>query len=64
MRGGQYGRVRTQVVVQRLLAALAEDAGLALSETQVKKGSVWALFFSRGALSTAEYYPALTDPER
>jgi len=52
------------VVIQHLLAALAEDASLAVPEIQAKKGSVWALFFSRGRLSTADYYPALADLDR
>jgi len=52
------------VVIQHLLAALAEDADLVLPEIQAKKGSVWALFFSGGRLSIADYYPALADPDR
>jgi len=49
------------VVILHLLAALAEDADLALPEIKARKGSIWALFFSGGRLSTADYYPALTD---
>ncbi|MGH3258246.1 MAG: bifunctional NUDIX hydrolase/histidine phosphatase family protein [Streptosporangiaceae bacterium] len=49
-------------VILHLLAALAEDADLALGEFQAKKGSVWALFFSSGRLAAADYYPDLTSP--
>jgi hypothetical protein len=49
-------------VIWHLLAALADEAGLALEEFRAKKGSVWALFFSGGQLAAADYYPALTGP--
>ncbi|MGH3418709.1 MAG: hypothetical protein ACRDOD_03810 [Streptosporangiaceae bacterium] len=49
-------------MIRRLLATLAEDAGLALSECPARKGSAWALFFAGGELATADYYPALTSP--
>ncbi len=49
-------------VIRHLLAALADDAGLALGEYPAKKGSVWALFFSGGQLAAADYYPVLTSP--
>ncbi len=49
-------------VIQHLLAALAEDAGLDVREYPAVKGSVWALFFSGGRLAAADYYPALTSP--
>jgi 8-oxo-(d)GTP phosphatase len=49
-------------VIRHLLAALAEDAGLAIGEYPAVKGSVWALFFCGGQLATADYYPALASP--
>jgi len=52
------------VVIQHLLAALAEDADLALPEIETKRGSVWALFFTHGRLSAADYYPALAGQAR
>jgi 8-oxo-dGTP pyrophosphatase MutT (NUDIX family) len=50
-------------VIQHLIAALADDAGLSVPEIRTKKGSVWALFFSRSRLAAADYYPALTSPQ-
>ena len=50
-------------VIRHLLAALAEDAGSDLEECPAKKGSVWALFSSRGLLATADYYPSLASPQ-
>ncbi|HEY1323702.1 MAG TPA: NUDIX hydrolase [Streptosporangiaceae bacterium] len=50
------------VVIRHLLATLAEDAGLALSECPARKGSAWALFFADSDLAAADYYPALTSP--
>jgi 8-oxo-(d)GTP phosphatase len=49
-------------VIRHILAALADDADLALGECPTRKGSVWALFFSGGQLAAADYYPALTSP--
>jgi 8-oxo-dGTP diphosphatase len=49
-------------VIRHLLATLAEDVGLALSECPARKGSAWALFFAVGELAAADYYPALTSP--
>jgi hypothetical protein len=49
-------------VIGHLLAALADDADLALGEFRVGQGSVWALFFCGGRLAAADYYPDLTSP--
>jgi 8-oxo-dGTP diphosphatase len=49
-------------VLQHLLAALADEAGLALPGIPAKKGSVWALFFSTGQLAAADYYAGLSSP--
>jgi len=49
-------------VIRHLLVSLAEDAGLDVREYPAVKGSVWALFFSRGRLAAADYYPDLTTP--
>ena len=48
--------------IRHLLAALADDAGLALGEFRTDQGSVWALFFCGGRLAAADYYPDLTSP--
>lgn len=58
--GGTRVVCASGVVIRHLLAALAEDAGLALSECPARNGSVWALFFVVGELAAADYYPALT----
>jgi 8-oxo-(d)GTP phosphatase len=52
------------VVIQHLLAAFADEAGLHLPEIQAGNGSVWALFFSHGRLAAADYYPDLIGPGR
>jgi len=51
-------------VVSHLLAALADEDGLAvLGEFWPKRcGSAWALSFSGGRLAAADYYPAFTSP--
>jgi hypothetical protein len=49
-------------VIGHLLAALADDADLALGEFRADKGSVWALFFCGGQLTAADYYPDLASP--
>jgi hypothetical protein len=36
--------------------------GLAIEDVRAKKGSAWALFFSGGRLSAADYYPAPHQP--
>jgi 8-oxo-(d)GTP phosphatase len=49
-------------VARHLISSLADDAGLAMEDVRAKKGSAWALFFSGGRLSAADYYPAFTSP--
>jgi len=49
-------------VICHVLAAFADEAGLALWDFRAKKASVWALFFAEGQLVTADYYPAITSP--
>lgn len=49
-------------VIRHLVAALADDADLALGALPAKKGSVWALFFSAGRLTAADYYHDLAGP--
>jgi 8-oxo-(d)GTP phosphatase len=49
-------------VIRHLIAALADDGGLALGDVRAKKGSVWALFLADGRLAAADYYPALASP--
>jgi len=49
-------------VIRHLIAALADDGGLALGDVRAKKGSVWALFLAGGRLAAADYYPALASP--
>ena len=49
-------------VARHLISSLADDAGLAMEDVRARKGSAWALFFSGGRLSAADYYPALTSP--
>jgi 8-oxo-(d)GTP phosphatase len=51
-----------RAVIRHLLAALADDAGLALGEFRTDQGNVWALFFCGGRLAAADYYPDLTSP--
>jgi len=51
------------LVIQHLLSALAEDAGLYLPEIRARNGSVWALFFSGSRLAAADYYPILSGPD-
>jgi 8-oxo-(d)GTP phosphatase len=49
-------------VIRHLVAALADDAGLALGALPARMGSVWALFFTAGRLTAADYYPDLGSP--
>jgi len=60
--GGTSAVCAPGAVIRHLLFALAEDAGLDLTGYPAVKGSVWALFFSGGRLTAADYYPALTNP--
>jgi 8-oxo-(d)GTP phosphatase len=60
--GGTTAVCAPGAVIRHLLAALADDADLALGDYPAVKGSVWALFFSSGQLAAADYYPALTGP--
>lgn len=50
------------MVIQHLLAALAEDAELVPREFPAGCGSVYALFFVGGQLAAADYYPSLFSP--
>lgn len=60
--GGTTAVCAPGAVLRHLLATLAEDAGLDVREFPAVKGSVWALFFSGGRLTAADYYPTLTSP--
>ena len=51
-----------RAVIRHLLACLADDAGLDLEEYPARNGSLWALFFSGGQLTAADYYPDLSSP--
>jgi len=49
-------------VIGHLLAALADDADLALGEFRAGKGSVWALFFCGGQLTGGGLLPGSRQP--
>ncbi len=50
-------------VIRDVIATLANEDGLTVPEVAAKKGSVWALFFCRGRLAAADYYPCLTSSD-
>jgi 8-oxo-(d)GTP phosphatase len=60
--GGTSAVCAPGAVIRHLLVTLAEDAGLDMREYPAVKGSVWALFFTRGRLAAADYYPDLASP--
>lgn len=52
----------SSTVIRHLIADLADEGSLALGEVRARAGSAWALFFSEGRLTAADYYPVLTSP--
>jgi 8-oxo-dGTP pyrophosphatase MutT (NUDIX family)/phosphohistidine phosphatase SixA len=60
--GGTSAVCAPGAVIRHLLVTLAEDAGLDVREYPAVKGSVWALFFTGGRLTGADYYPSLAGP--
>jgi hypothetical protein len=45
-------------VIPAVVAALAEADGVGSEgDAKAKKGSVWAVFFTRRRLAAADYYP-------
>ncbi|MFI7544747.1 NUDIX hydrolase [Actinoplanes sp. NPDC049599] len=51
-------------IIREVITALARDDAVALPHVRAKKGSLWALFFSRAHLIRADYYPSLLGPNR
>jgi 8-oxo-dGTP diphosphatase len=47
------------MVIPHVIADLADEDGLFVGDVPATKGSVWALFFSDGRLTAADYYPSL-----
>lgn len=53
--GGVSVVVGQGIIIPELIARLAREQGLRLSEVKAKKGSCWVLSFSRGRLIAADY---------